>query len=292
MQEAFAEHLRTHFGYQSFQAPDKIKQALAHVSDVSLWPNVAKHLADHGNGELNSPDAVTACLKDIVHRRNKIAHEADRDPDDGTKRLAIAADDVSRTVDLVEQIAGAIAAVLGPPPAAGPDQPVPDGRSAQVTATAGLTPKQELYRQFWTEFKPVVRQHGWTRATPPAQNWWNMPGGVAGTVWGLSFSKFGCRAELYFEHTDPATNLARWRILFEQRDEIAARFGGELIFDDLPKNKGCRIETRLFGVTVDDRPEWPRIRRWLEDSQVRLRAAVEAVGGVPTIVAPPGSTEV
>ena len=85
---------------------------------------------------------------------------------------------------------------------------------------------------------------------PPAANGWNMPGGVAGTTWAQSFSMFGCRAELYFEHTDPATNLARWRILFERRDEITARFGGELIFDDLPNNKGCRIETRLFGVTV------------------------------------------
>lgn len=290
--EAFAAHLRAHFGYQSFQAPDKIKQALAHVSDVSLWPSVARYLAESGNGELTSQDAVVACLKDIVHRRNKIAHEADRDPGDGTKRLSISADEASRTIDQVEQIAGAIAAALGSPPAAVPGQPVPDGRSARVSATAGRTARQELYRQFWAEFKPVVERHGWTKSASPAVNGWNMPGGVTGTTWALSFSMFGCRAELYFEHTDPATNLARWRTLFERRDEIVARFGGELIFDELPNNKGCRIETRLFGVTVDDRPEWPRIRQWMEDSQTRLRAAVDAVGGVPDIVAPLGSAEV
>lgn len=289
--QAFATHLRAHFGYQSFQAPDKIKQALAHVSDVSLWPNVATHLANSGDRELTSQDAVVACLKDIVHRRNKIAHEADRDPDDGTKRLSISADEVGRAVDQVEQIASAIAAVLGPPPAAMPGHPVTDG-TAQVSATVGLTPKQELYRQFWAEFKPIAERHRWTKAASPATNGWNMPGGVTGTTWAQSFSRFGCRAELYFEHTDPATNLARWRILFEQRDEIVAHFGGELIFDELPNNFGCRIETRLFGVTVDDRPEWPRIRQWMEDSQTRLRAAVDAVGGVPNIVAPLGSTAV
>jgi uncharacterized protein DUF4268 len=289
--QAFAAHLRAHFGYQSFQAPDKIKQALAHVSDVSLWPSVATYLADNGDGELTSQDSVVACLKDIVHRRNKIAHEADRDPDDGTKRLSISADEVSRTVDQIEQIASAIAAVLGSP-AATSGQPVTDGKQTQVPATVGLTAKQELYRQFWAEFKPIVERHGWTKAAPPAANGWNMPGGVTGTTWAQSFSMFGCRAELYFEHTDPATNLARWRILFERRDEITAHFGGELIFDDLPNNKGCRIETRLFGVTVDDRPEWPHIRHWMEDSQTRLRAAVDAVGGVPNIVAPLGSTEV
>lgn len=290
--QAFAAHLRAHFGYLSFQAPDKIKEALAYVTDVPLWPAVAKYLADNGNSELTSQVAVVACLKSIVDRRNKIAHEADRDPEDGTLRLSISAGEVSRTVDQIEQIASAIATVLGSPPAAVPDQPVPDDRPAQVGAAVGLTARQELYRQFWTEFKPIVEQRGWTKAAAPALNWWNMPGGVAGTTWGLSFSKFGCRAELYFEHTDPATNLARWRILFDRRDEILAHFDGELFFEDLPKNKGCRIDARLFGVTVEDRMEWPRIRHWMEDSQARLRAAVDAVGGVPNTVAPPGSTEV
>jgi hypothetical protein len=237
----------------SFQAPDKIKQALAHGSDVSLWPSVGERLAGHGTGELTSQDAVVACLKDIVHRRNKIAHEADRDPADGTKRLSISADEVSLTVDQVEQIAAAIAGVLGSPPAAVSDRPVPDGRSAQVTATVVRTPKQMLYQQFWAEFTPVVKRYGWTKAAPPAVNGWNMPGGVADTTWAVSFSNFGCRAELYFEHTNPAINLARWRILFERRDEIAARFGSELIFDDLPNNKvvesrhGCSASRSMTG---------------------------------------------
>lgn len=86
-----------------------------------------------------------------------------------------------------------------------------------------------------------------------------------GTTWGLSYARFGCRSELCFEHVDPATNLARWRILYERRDEIMSHFDGELIFDDLPK---------------------------VEDSQVRLRAAIDAVGGVPNVVAPTDSTDV
>ena len=64
--------------------------------------------------------------------------------------------------------------------------------------------------------------------------------------------------------------------------EITARFGADLIFDDLPQNKGCRIETRLHDVTIEDIDQWPRIQRWMEDTQVRLRAAVAAVGGVPS----------
>jgi hypothetical protein len=286
LREAFADHLRAHFGYQSFQAPDKIKQALGFVSDVPLWPTVAEYLAGSDQEELTSQDRVVACLKSIVQRRNKIAHEADRDPDDGRKRLPISAAEASRTVDRVEQIAGAIAAVLGPPPAGGVDPSVEGGEVAGAVATIGLTAKQELYRQFWTQFKPVVERRKWTRSASPVENWWNMPAGVTGTTWALSFARFGCRAELYFEHPDPATNLARWRILYLRRDAISAHFGGDLFFDELPKNIGCRIETRLNGVVVEDQDMWPDIRHWMEESQVRLRAAVDSVGGVPRVVVP------
>lgn len=284
LQEALDTHLRDHFGYKSFQAPDKIREALAHVCTANLWPGVGKYLAANGDGQLKSQAEAMDCLKRIVNRRNRIAHETDRDLEDGRTRLSISAGEVNQTIDNLEQIATAIAAVLGAPPVM-PAQPVHDD-------AIGLTPKQELYRRFWTEFKPVVKRHGWAKAAPPAQNWWNMPTGVAGAIWGLSYSMFGCRAELYFEHVDPATNLARWRVLHVRRDEIMACFGGELIFDDLPKNKGCRIETRLHGPKITDRARWPEVHRWMEDAQVRLRAAVDAVGGVPSIVAPPDSTDV
>ncbi|MFC4859037.1 DUF4268 domain-containing protein [Actinophytocola glycyrrhizae] len=289
LQEAFATHLRSHFGHQSFQAPDKIRQALGHVSTEPLWPSVGKVLAANGNGDLKSQAEAVECLRNIVNRRNRIAHETDRDPEDGTTRLSISADEVMQTIEHVELIAAAIATVLGAPPVM-PVQPVHDVESEN--GAIGLTPKQELYRQFWTEFKPVVERHGWTKSNPPAQNWWNMPAGVTGAVWGLSYAMFGCRSELYFEHVDPATNLARWRVLHERRDEIMAGFGGELFFDELPKNKGCRIETRLNGPKITDRAGWPQVHRWLEDTQLRLRAAVDAVGGVPTVVAPPDSTDV
>lgn len=269
LQEAFTEHLRDHFGYQSFQAPEKIKQALAHVTAEPLWPNVEKQL-----------DSAVARLKDIVNRRNRIAHEADRDPDDGTRRLPITADDVTRAIDHVRQTAAAIAVVLGRPPAV-PLQPIQD-EPAQVTA--GLTPKQVLYRLFWTEFRPVVVRHQWSKSMPPPQNWWDLPSGVGGVIWVLSYSMFGCRSELYFGHTDPATNLARWRALYERREVIMAHFGDGLIFDDLPDNKACRIEVRLHGPTITDRSKWPEVRRWMEDTQLRLRAAIDAVGGVPAVL--------
>jgi len=155
-----------------------------------------------------------------------------------------------------------------------------------VTATA----TQELYREFWSLFEPQAKQRGWTSGTAPAQNWWDMPTGVSGARWGVSFAQFGCRSEIYFGHPDPAVNLARWEILNEQHEAIQASFGGDLIFDHLPNNKGCRVETRLLGPKIGVKDQWSSVLEWMIDTQERLRTAVQLAGGVPSVVSPPSET--
>lgn len=108
-------------------------------------------------------------------------------------------------------------------------------------------------------------------------------------TWVMSFTRFGCRSEIFFGHADPATNLARWEVLPARRAEIIVHFGDDLIFDDLPNNKSCRIETRLIGPAIDDQDRWSDVLRWMEDTQTRLRSAIDAVGGVPNVIAPKGA---
>jgi hypothetical protein len=129
----------------------------------------------------------------------------------------------------------------------------------------------------------MVLQHGWSNAAAPVDNWWSLPGGTTGVTWGVSFARFGCRCELIFENPDATVNLARWQALQAHRAEIVSHFGDELNFDDLPNRKAGRIETRLIGPSIQDQERWPDILLWMEDTQLRLRAAINAVGGVPKI---------
>lgn len=46
-------------------------------------------------------------------------------------------------------------------------------------------------------------------------------------------------------------------------------------------NKATRIAEYLTGATVTNETEWGLYFDWLIDRQARLRAAVEAVGGLP-----------
>ncbi len=156
-------------------------------------------------------------------------------------------------------------------------------QAATTAAAGGATPTQELYRQFWSAFEPLAKQRGWTSGSAPAQNWWNLPTGISAASWTVSFTQFGCRSELYFGHPDPAVNLARWQQLDQRKDQIQAAFGADLTFDELPSNKGCRIETRLLGPKIGDRQQWPEILQWMLDTQTRLRNAISQTGGLPTL---------
>lgn len=148
----------------------------------------------------------------------------------------------------------------------------------------GTTARQELYREFWTQFEPIAKARHWTNATAPAQNWWSMPAGVSGVEWGVSFAQFGARSELYFGDRDPEVNLARWKALEERRSQIEQVFGGALNFDELPGKQSCRIEARLEGPSVTQRGAWETYRGWFADTQEGLRKAVAAVGGVPRTI--------
>jgi hypothetical protein len=65
--------VRMSHGWQSFQHPDKIRDAMKLISPMKLWPEVADHLG-------MDTKSVKTKLELIVDRRNKIAHEADMDP--------------------------------------------------------------------------------------------------------------------------------------------------------------------------------------------------------------------
>ncbi|HWD04732.1 MAG TPA: DUF4268 domain-containing protein, partial [Amycolatopsis sp.] len=265
---AFAAYLREQFGWQSFQAPDKIKDALSHVSDVSLWQSVAGWIS-RDREQAVSQTQVQEMLQQIVNRRNKIAHEADRDPERTDAKRPITAAEASEAVDTIHLVASAIIRVIGPPPAM-PEQPGEDDLTPAVTGTA----KSALYQKFWSRFAPIAKERGWSKAAPPTVNWFQMPSGIGGVNWVVSFSKFGCRSELYFGDPDGALNSRRWQALADRREEIMDRFGENLIFDDLPQNIGCRIEARLLGPTIADEDHWAEVLRWMADTQTRLRAAV------------------
>ena len=110
-EEWLEQQIRERHGYQSFQTPDNIADAVRLISDVSLWDEVA---------QLQGIEAqeVKDRLKLIVQRRNKIAHEADIMPDPAGQivnselRSPIDQIMVNSAIDFIEQVAETIYALV------------------------------------------------------------------------------------------------------------------------------------------------------------------------------------
>jgi hypothetical protein len=96
----FESEIRKRLGWQTFQRPDKIKDAVALFSLIQLWHQVSVTMADTEQNIKNR-------LNLIVDRRNMIAHEADIEPVFKTKRM-ISNTDVIGTIDFIETLGTAI----------------------------------------------------------------------------------------------------------------------------------------------------------------------------------------
>lgn len=159
-------------------------------------------------------------------------------------------------------------------------------KSVRAGTVTEPSPKQELYRIFWTSWleRISVDRPGWSRAKrPPIASWFTTTAGTSGAAYYTSFTRRGLSSELVFESPDPAVNTARLASLLASRAAFEVHYGGALEWDELPSRKSTRIVEYLPDADVERQEDWDRYVAWLLDRQTRLRSALYAVGGVPQV---------
>lgn len=88
-------------GYLAFEDPDKISDALSNIWEANdKWKLIADNLGENKN-------TVKVTLKNIVTRRNQIAHEGDYIDDIGNRQIIEKAD-VEDVLNFIEKIGAAI----------------------------------------------------------------------------------------------------------------------------------------------------------------------------------------
>jgi hypothetical protein len=98
------EAIRESHGWQSFQQPDKIAEAIKLITPIKLWDEVAKVLNSTAKN-------VRDDLQLIVDRRNKISHEADMDPTNPGFRWPITPNLANHVIRFIDDLAHAVFAV-------------------------------------------------------------------------------------------------------------------------------------------------------------------------------------
>jgi len=115
--DAVEQQWTRNFGGSTFQNPDKIRAGFANVADVSqLWHRVAGVLSERAaDGVSYTSNQVEQRLKEVVLRRNKIAHEYDEDPLNEPQKRAIDAASTTQAIEFIGRMAEAIIVVLDQP---------------------------------------------------------------------------------------------------------------------------------------------------------------------------------
>lgn len=102
------EEIRERHGWQSFQRPDKIADALRLITTIKLWDELAKEMKTEAR-------TIKGRLELIVERRDKIAHEADTMPHSERlpdKRWTINKEMTLELVEFIEKVVEAIYRIL------------------------------------------------------------------------------------------------------------------------------------------------------------------------------------
>jgi hypothetical protein len=121
LRQALDDRLSRKLSISTYQDPEKIRQGFGHVIDTThLWRSVAEVISEQGGGNRTlTAGAIETKLRNIVRRRNKIAHEYDEDPPNSSRKRRINHVETMRAIEFIDQVATAITVVLDEAPTNG-----------------------------------------------------------------------------------------------------------------------------------------------------------------------------
>lgn len=160
-------------------------------------------------------------------------------------------------------------------------------RLRTATRAGTVSPRGELYRDFWSRYLKRISGRGWgRRQTPPPANWMDFPSPISGTRINPSFAAGGrIRHELYLDSGDGENNLELFEAILQRREAFEAAYGCPLEFEELPGKRACRISEYAEGA-IDKADDWDSYMDWFIDAAERMRVAIAAISnGAGSIVA-------
>lgn len=156
-------------------------------------------------------------------------------------------------------------------------------RTVTAASTSQGSAKTLLYRGFWEAALEKIREQypQWTRARTTNASWCNSTIGVSGVIISMAFRKDGITASIYFEDRNADVNQSRFDSLYTRREAFENALGEIPNWDDMPGRKAARVVVASSTpMDVSQTDNWPAIVDWFIDAQIRLRVALDAVGGI------------
>ncbi|MDD4476249.1 MAG: DUF4268 domain-containing protein [Eubacteriales bacterium] len=163
--------------------------------------------------------------------------------------------------------------------------PIQDIGDYQIRLTAKkqeetISSKEEATRhktryRFWEKALPVMRVKTgiYNNVSPTKDNWITGASGHSGVVFNPVIRMDGARAELYIDTGDEQRNISIYEKLKSKENDIVSSFPGELIWQDLPGKRACRICVQYHEYGLNNEEHWDEIIVWLADNVAALMKA-------------------
>jgi len=156
--------------------------------------------------------------------------------------------------------------------------PIQDIGDYQIRLTAKkqeetISSKEEATRHkkrynFWEQALPILRVKTgiFNNVSPTKDNWIAGASGYSGVSFNPVIRMDGARAELYIDTGDELRNTIIFQKLKSKENEINSSFSNELIWQDLPGKRACRICVQYNSFGLNDVEHWDEIIDWLADN--------------------------
>lgn len=148
-----------------------------------------------------------------------------------------------------------------------------------------MTQIQERYGNFWAAYRATAEAAGLPRDHHRAE--WNgealyIEGRAGFDRFGLVVRKNRWWVEYSIETDDSERTIARFRLLFDQRQMIEAAFGEALDWTMSKNRKRGLIRSAAYDSGVVTRTsDWPGLQAKMQGTMLRLLEAIRPVRGEP-----------
>lgn len=137
--------------------------------------------------------------------------------------------------------------------------------------------RQEIFRRFWTQL--IERSKSRTQIlagrNTSSDSWLTVGIGRSGFSLVLSLTQTEGYVECHIRLDSEERSKTAFKALSMHKDEINARFGGEMDWQEMPGVKKCSIYAELPGGWKSPEEEWPAIQDRMIDALIRLESALK-----------------
>ena len=138
--------------------------------------------------------------------------------------------------------------------------------------------REQIFRKFWIQY--IERSKSQTQLlanrSGTSGHWLSAGIGRSGFTLSSCLARNMAWVECYIRlPAGEEKSTAAFNALLAQKDEIEAKFGGPLEWNDLPGRLGCRISATLTGGWSVPEIEWPEMQDRMIGALIRLEAALK-----------------